>query len=136
MALKNRRYPNRKLIHHSDRGLQFCNPAYTEILKQHKTKIGMTTKYDPYENAIAERINGILKDEFGLDAVFENNKILHDQLQESIKLYNSLRPHLSVDMLTPNQAHKQQKVKLKKWSKKNHQKHAFDGLNINTNFIN
>jgi len=135
MALDNRQYSH-GLIHHSDRGLQYCSYDYTNLLKQNNIGISMTEQYDSYENAIAERINGILKDEFGLDAVFENNKILHDQLQESIKLYNSLRPHLSVDMLTPNQAHKQQKVKLKKWSRKNHQKHAFDGLNINTNLIN
>lgn len=135
MALSNRKYKH-SLIHHSDRGLQYCSYQYTNLLKNNNIQISMTEQYDPYENAIAERVNGILKDEFGLDAIFENNKALHKQLHESIKLYNNLRPHLSIAMLTPTQAHNQQKIKLKKWSKKNHQKLAFDGSFINSNFIN
>ncbi len=133
MAMSNRKYKH-QLIHHSDRGLQYCSYHYTELLTENSIQISMTEHYDPYENAVAERVNGILKDEFGLDQIFENNKTLHKQLQESINLYNNIRPHLSINMLTPNQAHKQQKVKLKKWTKKNHQKLAFDGSTINTNF--
>ena len=57
MALKNRKYPNRKLVHHSDRGIQYCCPEYTDVLDSQKIKISMTQKYDPYENAIAERVN-------------------------------------------------------------------------------
>lgn len=134
MALSNRKYQHR-LIHHSDRGLQYCSYQYTCILKQHNLKISMTEQYDPYENAVAERVNGILKDEFGLDQIFKDNKQLHKQLQESIKLYNNLRPHLSIKMLTPSQAHQQHKIKLKKWTKKNQPKLALVGSNINTNFI-
>lgn len=134
VALNNRKY-NHTLIHHSDRGLQYCSDQYTSMLKQNDVKISMTEQYDPYENAVAERVNGILKDEFGLDQIFQDNSQLHRQLQESIELYNNLRPHLSIGLLTPNQAHKQQKIKLKKWSKKNHPKLALDGSNINTNFI-
>lgn len=66
MALSNRKYKH-SLIHHSDRGLQYCSYEYTNILKQNNIQISMTEQYDPYENAIAERVNGILKDEFGLD---------------------------------------------------------------------
>ena len=66
MAIKNRSYPKRKLIHHSDRGLQYCNPLYTDTLEKENIKISMTEKYDPYENSIAERVNGILKQEFDI----------------------------------------------------------------------
>ena len=117
MALSKRKY-NMPLIHHSDRGLQYCSYQYTEILKKEGIKISMTEEYDPYENAIAERVNGILKDEFGLDTVFESRMSLRKQLEESIKLYNNLRPHLSINMLTPIQAHNQHKITPKKWKTK------------------
>ncbi len=78
----------------------------------------MTQAYDPYENAIAERVNGILKDEFDLDIHFESEELLRLQVVQSIALYNQLRPHSSIDFLTPNQAHRQRKIKIKKWSKK------------------
>jgi transposase InsO family protein len=61
MAIKNRKYPERPLIHHSDRGFQYCNPDYTETLTKNHIDISMTTKHDPYENAVAERVNGTLK---------------------------------------------------------------------------
>ena len=57
IAIKNRRYPERPLIHHSDRGVQYCNPDYTETLDKNNIGISMTTKHDTYENAVAERIN-------------------------------------------------------------------------------
>jgi len=65
-AIKSRKYPERSLIHHSDRGLQYCCPDYTDILESNHIGISMTTKHDPYENAVAERINGTLKNEFDL----------------------------------------------------------------------
>ena len=61
MALKQRNYPGQKLIHHSDRGLQYCNPTYTNFAEKNGINISMTQQYDPYENAVAERINRILK---------------------------------------------------------------------------
>jgi len=76
----------------------------------------MTEQYDPYENVVAERVNGILKDEFGLDFLFIDHKDLAKQLHQAIDLYNNLRPHLSVNMLTPKQAHGQREVILKIWS--------------------
>ena len=119
MALKNRKYPNRKLIHHSDRGFQYTSKGYTDKLKSKKIKISMTTKYDPYENAIAERVNGILKDEFEIS----NRKLSMDEarrnVNHAIKIYNKKRPHWSCQFLTPEQAHENGKFKLKKWSKFN-----------------
>lgn len=117
MALKGRIY-DEMLIHHSDRGLQYSSAVYTELLKENGIRISMTQDSDPYENAIAERVNGILKDEFGLDQVFQNERGMNKQVRESIALYNALRPHLSINMLTPDQAHKQDTVQLKRWKTK------------------
>lgn len=124
-AVKQRKY-NTPLIHHSDRGLQYSSAIYTQTLKENGIEISMTQESDPYENAIAERVNGILKDEFGLDIVFQTFELLEKQVMQSIALYNQLRPHLSIEMLTPNQAHKQNKVKLKKWKNKTGIKTSFD----------
>lgn len=117
MALSNRKYTH-GLVHHSDRGLQYCSYEYTELLKRNSIGISMTEQYDPYENAVAERVNGILKDEFGLDMIFNNDKELAKQLNQAVDLYNNLRPHLSINMLTPKQAHSQREVILKKWNTK------------------
>jgi len=117
MALKNRKYTH-DLIHHSDRGLQYCSTDYVTKLNEHGIKISMTENGDPYENAIAERINGILKYEFLIIDGFTNHLQAIEVIKESIGIYNDQRPHLSCEMLTPNQAHKQQKVRLKKWKKK------------------
>jgi len=115
MALKNRKYPKRKLIHHSDRGIQYCCPEYTDVLDQNKIKISMTQKYDPYENAIAERINGILKQEFDISNI-KNPKVEVKKITtQAINIYNQLRPHFSCKLMTPNQAHLKGKFKYKKW---------------------
>jgi putative transposase len=82
----------------------------------------MTEEYDPYENAVAERVNGILKAEFGLDDIFKNYELLEYQVFQSIALYNLLRPHMSIGLLTPNKAHKQRKIKLKTWKQKTYTK--------------
>jgi putative transposase len=120
-AVKKRKYDS-ELIHHSDRGLQYCSSIYTGMLLENQIKVSMTEEYDPYENAVAERVNGILKAEFGLDDVFESYELLKLQTVQSIALYNQLRPHMSIGLLTPNQAHKQQKIKLKKWKQKTYTK--------------
>lgn len=116
-ALSKRIY-DKTLIHHSDRGLQYCSKEYTGILKSKNIEISMTENSDPYENAVAERINGILKDEFGMDEIFENFDMMKKQLDESIRIYNGFRPHFSVDLKTPDQAHRQQKIKLKTYKNK------------------
>jgi transposase InsO family protein len=117
MALKNRKYIT-SLIHHSDRGLQYCSAGYTKLLTDNKIDISMTQDGSPYDNAIAERVNGILKDEFGLDDTFENIGQARTETKQSIDLYNRLRPHLSNSMFTPDQMHNQKKLKPKAWHKK------------------
>jgi len=116
-AIKNRCYEKKPLIHHSDRGLQYCSPTYTQVLESKGIDISMTTKYDPYENAVAERVNGILKNEFLLDQTFTNPSQARREVKRSIHIYNELRPHLSCNYLTPNQAHRKSNFKLKKWKK-------------------
>lgn len=116
-ALKNRKYTH-ELIHHSDRGLQYCSADYVENLGKNNIKISMTENGDPYENAIAERINGILKYEFLIIDGFRDHLQALEVIKKSINIYNESRPHLSCHMLTPNEAHLQQKIKLKKWKKK------------------
>jgi len=118
MALGNRKYPTRELIHHSDRGLQYCSADYIEKLKSNGIDISMTQNGDPYENAIAERINGILKYEFLLIDGFRDHLEAVSTIKDSIKVYNQERPHLSCEMLTPEQAHRQSQVILRKWNKK------------------
>jgi len=95
-AIRNREYPKRKLIHHSDRGLQYCNPMYTNKLRTENIKISMTTKYDPYENRMTKR-----------DAI--------KNIEKSIHIYNNERPHFSCELMTPDEAHRNGKYKYKKW---------------------
>lgn len=118
MALKNRMYPKRALIHHSDRGFQYCDPVYTEILEDNGIAISMTSKSDPYENAVAERVNGILKDEFDIGYIKGDEKSVRREIKRAIEIYNTKRMHLSCEYLTPEQAHKRGKYELKKWHKK------------------
>ena len=118
MALIDRKTKN-KLIHHSDRGLQYCSKEYTDLLKKNNILISMKQEYDPYENAVAERVNGILKEEFGLHEIFENYQNLKKQVTQAISLYNNFRIHMSINMITPNQAHQQKTIHLKQWGKIN-----------------
>lgn len=116
MALKNRTYPNRKLMHHSDKGIQYCSDNYIKILKDNNIDISMTSKYDPYENAKAERVNGTIKNEFELDKPLPNLKYANREINKTVKIYNTLRPHLSCAMSTPEQVHLNQNpypIKLK-----------------------
>ena len=118
MAIKNRRYPKKLLIHHSDKGIQYCCDQYQEELLQHGLKCSMTQGYDPYSNAIAERVNGIIKHEFNLEAHDTPLDVTQLIVSESINIYNQERPHLSCNFLTPNQMHKQQAVKIKTYKTK------------------
>jgi len=94
------------LIHHSDRGIQYCSNVYTQILKRKKIDISMTEENHCYENAMAERVNGILKDEFYLDQTFINTAHAKRAAKNAIKLYNEIRLHLSLDFKTPNMVYK------------------------------
>ena len=115
MALSNRKYKKEQLIHHSDRGLQYCSKVYTECLRNHDIAISMTQNGSPYENAVAERVNGILKDEFGLADELNDIKEAWKQVNQSVKAYNTLRPHMSCGMRTPEQMHRQQTIKIKSY---------------------
>ena len=90
------------LIHHSDRGIQYCSNVYTQILKRKKINISMTEENHCYENAMAERVNGILKDEFYLDQTFDNVAHAKRATKNAINLYNEIRLHLSLDYKSPN----------------------------------
>lgn len=118
MAVKNFKYKDRQTIHHSDRGLQYCSASYQEILNKNGIKPSMTETYDPYENAIAERVNGILKDEFNLDQAFANHNQAKMVVKDIIEIYNKQRPHLSCQYLTPEKMHNQNIIKRKQWKKK------------------
>jgi len=124
MALKDRTRIYENLVHHSDRGSQYCCKAYVEMLHNDKIAISMTQNGDPYENAIAERMNGILKNEFHLEINTGNILQLQDKLDGAIVAYNTLRPHDSCNGLTPEQAHLKQGLLRKKW--KNYKKEKWD----------
>ncbi len=105
MALKGRRYPHLELIHHSDRGLQYCSAAYVALSEEAGVKISMTQNGDPYENALAERMNRTMKEEFGLGGRLRSYEHGAQLTVEGIVLYNGRRPHCSLGMSTPNKVH-------------------------------
>lgn len=111
----------RMLIHHSDRGLQYCCLEYTDLLTQNRVTISMTEKGDPYENAIAERVNGILKSEFLLTKTFKNYEEALQAVSTAIETYNTQRPHGSLKYHTPQEAALKKGIISKKW-KKNYDK--------------
>ena len=125
MAIGRKKYGHR-LIHHSDRGLQYCSQEYQQLLAAAQIKPSMTEKYDPYQNAVAERVNGILKDEFELERGFAHHLEAVQVIAESVGIYNSLRPHLSCHYLTPEQMHQQDKIKVKQWKKKTSNTNALE----------
>jgi transposase InsO family protein len=96
-----------ELIHHSDRGIQYCSKGYVKLLQDNNIKISMTENGDPRENAIAERVNGIIKNEYLFDYEMPNLKQARDLLEREVHLYNDDRPHMSIGMLTPNTVHQQ-----------------------------
>jgi len=103
-ALKDGKHPE-KLIHHSDRSTQYCSKPYVDALKTNDVKISMTEENYVYENALAERINGILKTEFMLGEKLASFEVAKELVEESIKIYNEERPHMSINYLTPIQKH-------------------------------
>jgi transposase InsO family protein len=95
-----------KVIHHSDRGIQYCCKEYTQLLRENEIIISMTEENHCYENALAERVNGILKQEFLLDAEFSDQRTALRAVKEAIQSYNTLRPHWSLNLSTPMQIHR------------------------------
>lgn len=103
-----------RLIHHSDRGTQYCCADYVEILEKYYIKISMTQSGDPLENALAERVNGILKGEL-LEKQYRNFQQAQQAVSVAISIYNHQRPHSSIDMLTPVEAHLREGELKRRW---------------------
>ena len=118
MAIKNRKYQNEKIIHHSDRGFQYCNPKYSNLAEQNGIIMSMTEKYDPYENAVAERINRTLKYEYGLKKTIKNKKLATKMVNNAVYIYNHLRTHFSLDLRKPFEVHNNPHIKYKSYRKK------------------
>lgn len=95
----------KNVIHHSDRGVQYCSYKYVRVLKKNHFQISMTESGDPLDNAIAERVNGIMKDEWINEMKLKNDADAMFHIGRIIDVYNTERPHSSVDMLIPEQAH-------------------------------
>lgn len=96
----------KELIHHSDRGVQYCSEEYVAMLQKHGCRISMTGGGNPYENALAERVNGTLKNEYLLAYGFNSIAQARYALAEAVRLYNERRPHLSLAYEKPAEVHK------------------------------
>lgn len=118
MALNNRRYKDEELIHHSDRGLQYCSDAYQALITKYNIRCSMTESYDPYQNAVAERVNGILKQEFLPEFKIKDMDLMKELVKQSVAIYNNYRPHLSCHMNTPEFMHTQSEVTIKTYKRK------------------
>ncbi len=116
MAIKILPKGKESLIHHSDRGIQYCCKEYIQLLCSRDIRISMTSQGDPGENAVAERINRTIKEEFNCRA-FLSFDLAKSAITKSIHAYNQLRPHASCDYLTPNQAHLKEGTLKKRWRK-------------------
>jgi putative transposase len=120
MALLNSKVIPYQLIHHSDRGIQYCNTEYVNLLHEHKIRISMTENSDPLENPIAERINGIIKDEYLRHYTITNQPEAMKLLETIVHHYNQYRPHQSINMLTPETVHQKELLVNRQWSKQRH----------------
>jgi|SRR5690348_6318345 len=105
MAIRNRLYPGQSLIHHSDRGLQYCSNEYVSKANEHNLSMSMTKQSDPYENALAERMNRTIKEEFCLDRTLKTKQLGFAAVKQAVSLYNNYRLHLSLSLETPNEQH-------------------------------
>ena len=127
MAFRHRQYKTKKLIHHSDRGLQYCSNEYQKQLKRPRLQCSMTESYDPYANAVAERVNGILKAEFIGYNPKHSLKVMQQLVKNSVEIYNRFRPHYSCYMSTPEQMHQQQEIKIRTYKNRSPGKSALAG---------
>lgn len=109
---------NAPLIHHNDRGVQYCCNEYVRILNKNGVKISMTENGDPYENAMAERINRTIKEEFLAYYYYFTYVEAKEAVDRAIKMYNSKRPHLSLDYQTPNERYNNVEIRGKSAEKK------------------
>lgn len=118
MALKNRIYKDRKLIHHSDRGIQYCNPKFTQFAEKNGIILSNTQNSDPYENAIAERINRTIKYEYGLRKNIPDLDTAQKMVKQAVELYNNKRLHLSLEYQTPDYVHRKENTRYKSYKTK------------------
>jgi putative transposase len=105
MAVNQRQDPLASTIHHSDRGVQYCSKEYALMTTKNNIRLSMTENGDPYENALAERMNRTIKEEFGIDRKMKSKDQVKKLVEESIFLYNHKRPHLALQMKTPDQVY-------------------------------
>lgn len=115
MALKELGNQGNGLIHHSDRGIQYCSHGYVKLLQDYRVEISMTEKGDPLENPVAERVNGIIKNEYLFDKEVDGINHAKVALHEAVHLYNHERPHLSIGMMTPQNVHQNDLQTEKLW---------------------
>jgi len=112
-----KKYPNEKWIHHSDRGFQYCNPTQARFAEDNGMVMSITEQYDPYENAVAERVNRTLKYEYGLKQIIKNTKIAQMITKQAVYIYNNLRTHYSLDLRKPADVHLNPNIKYKSYRK-------------------
>jgi transposase InsO family protein len=115
MAISQRIYPERELIHHSDRGVQYCSANYVKVLQDAGISISMTEGASPHQNTIAERINRTFKEQLYMDQVFVGYHQALARMVEAVKVYNHVRPHSSSSNLTPEEAHKASEPLKRTW---------------------
>jgi len=127
MAHKNRRFKT-SVYHHSDRGIQYCTPSYIKYIEKKGMIPSMTEDAHVYENAVAERINGILKSEFSIDIGFNSLKEARKIIERTIYVYNNYRRHISLHNLTPNFVHYNPGIKIRTWKSKKHTKKKSENL--------
>ena len=128
MAIRNAGCNLNGLIHHSDRGCQYCCEKYVKLLQDNGIMISMTECGNPRENAVAERVNGILKMEWLNDEHFHSVADARIRIAQVIDIHNNERPHLSLNYATPNQAYSMTGEQVKKWKNyyKSKQSHKSD----------
>ncbi|MFN2458192.1 MAG: IS3 family transposase [Chitinophagaceae bacterium] len=116
MAIKNSNSCKQyKIIHHSDRGIQYCSDGYVKLLQDNGILISMTENGDPLENPVAERVNGIIKEEYLNRYQYNTIKEIEDKLNQAVNFYNNERPHMSCSMFTPDMVHEKKLLVEKKW---------------------
>jgi putative transposase len=119
IAIKIRKYLDKRLTRHSDRSFQSCNPKYTAFTEENGIMMSMTEQYDPYENVIAERINRTLKYEYGLKNCIKNTTVAQEVKKQAVYIYNNLRTHFSLNLRKPAKVHLNPNIKYKSYRRNN-----------------
>lgn len=117
MAIQSRIYPNNNIIHHSDRGIQYCCNRYIDLLKNNCFQVSMTQSGNPYDNALAERMNCTIKNDYFIGRMYKTHAEAEIEMDRIVQSYNQRRPHQSLDYLTPSEAHQMHGEITKRWKK-------------------